>query len=98
MSYKTYLQTVYDCKFIISDSGTAQEEPALFKIPVLVPRDFTERPLSYHTFCSRKLCLDSLSVSNDTIDYLDTAEQKMNPKWLGSGDTSVKILKNIING
>lgn len=97
MSYKTYLQAVYDCKFIISDSGTAQEEPALLKTPVLVPREFTERPLSYHTFCSRKLWLDSLSVPDDTINYLDTAEQKMNPKWLGAGDTSVKILKSIIN-
>lgn len=96
MSYKTYLQTIYDCKFIISDSGTAQEEPALFKTPVLVPRDFTERPLSYYKFCSRKLCLDSLSVSNDTIDYLDTAEQKMNLNWLGDGNTSKKIILTVL--
>ena len=31
------------------------------------------------------------------VDAL-TIISEMNPKWLGSGDTSVKILKNIING
>ena len=41
MPYKKYLTTVYHSKFIISDSGTGQEEPALFGTPVIVPRDFT---------------------------------------------------------
>ena len=62
MSYRQYLDTVYHSKFIISDSGTAQEEPAIFRTPVLVPRDYTERPQSYHTFCSRKLYLETLSI------------------------------------
>ena len=30
MSYKNYLNTIYHCKFIISNSGTSQEEPAIF--------------------------------------------------------------------
>jgi UDP-N-acetylglucosamine 2-epimerase len=40
MPYREYLETVYHSRFIISDSGTAQEEPALLNTPVIVPRDF----------------------------------------------------------
>ncbi len=59
MPYKTYLSTVYNSKFIISDSGTGQEEPALLGTPVIVPRDFTERPQSYSANCSIQLKLDN---------------------------------------
>ena len=37
MSFKKYTKSVYHSKFIISDSGTAQEEPALLGTPVIVP-------------------------------------------------------------
>ena len=92
MSYRQYLDTVYHSKFIISDSGTAQEEPAIFRTPVLVPRDYTERPQSYHTFCSRKLYLETLSISDEIISYIETAESTMNPKWLGEGSASKSIV------
>ena len=46
MGYKNFIKFMQDSLFIISDSGTAQEEPALLNIPVIVPRDFTERPES----------------------------------------------------
>jgi len=46
MSYKNYLKEVYNSRFIISDSGTAQEEPVFLDTPVIVPRDYTERPES----------------------------------------------------
>ena len=52
MPYEEYLTKVYHSKFIISDSGTGQEEPALLKTPVVVPRDFSERPQSYKNDCS----------------------------------------------
>ena len=90
MSYKKYLDAVYHSKFMISDSGTAQEEPALFRTPVLVPRDFTERPQSYNTFCSRKLIVPSLHLK-DAASYVDTASKIMNPNWLGRGIAARKI-------
>ena len=98
MPYKKYLSSVYHAKFLISDSGTAQEEPALFRTPVLVPREFTERPQSYHAFCSRKLHTSSLHVSEDTLRYIDSAGQKMNPRWLGDGRASEKISTAMTRG
>ena len=46
LPFKKYLETIYHAKVLISDSGTAQEEPALLDTPVVVPRDYTERPES----------------------------------------------------
>ena len=57
LPYKEYLEMVYHSRFIISDSGTGQEEPALLETPVIVPRDYTERPQSYSHNCSFKLTL-----------------------------------------
>ena len=96
MPYKKYIQHIYDCQFIISDSGTAQEEPALIHTPVLVPRDFSERPQSYSSLCSKKV-----DVNNDQTDisdvkyFIDTQSKLMNPDWLGDGTASSQILKII---
>ena len=55
MSYKQFLEAQYASLFLISDSGTAQEEPALCGTPVVVPRDFTERPQSIERLLGQKL-------------------------------------------
>src|SRR4029078_8245436 len=52
LSYKRYLNKIYHCRFIISDSGTAQEEACLLGTPDIVPRDYTERPQSMNNNCS----------------------------------------------
>jgi len=106
MSYKNYIEAVYDSLFLISDSGTAQEEPALFNTPVIVPRDFTERPESVEYGCS--FMLDVNSTHNATwgysYNYINEVlgrTKTINPQWLlGDGDTSQLIvdeLKKIFN-
>jgi UDP-N-acetylglucosamine 2-epimerase (non-hydrolysing) len=86
MSYKNYLDTIYHCKFIISDSGTAQEEPALLNVPVVVPREFTERPQSFAAGCSIKL-----DNYDDVFSWLDKPFTP-NVEWLGNGQTSDLII------
>lgn len=100
MSYKSYIQAVYDSVFIISDSGTAQEEPVLFDTPVIVPRDFTERPESVYNNCS--FMLDVNSVHNQTweksyqyINNVLLGNIKMQSEWLGDGNTSQIIVDRI---
>ena len=103
MSYKNYLNTIYHCKFIISDSGTGQEEPALLKTPVIVPRDYTERPQSVDSNCSFMLNVNDLSNQIDSELWIQKYEkQEINPnlKWLGHGETShliIKILNSFLN-
>lgn len=100
MSYKDYIEAVYHSKFIISDSGTAQEEPCLFQTPVIVPRDYTERPESVVHKCSEMI--DVNTVNNETWyrcdEYLnDVISGKVTPRleWLGEGKTSQLIVDKI---
>jgi len=94
MSYMDYLTTVYNSRFIISDSGTGQEEPALLGTPVIVPREYTERPQSYINNCSKKYS----NCNSEVFDWIESIENKtisMNTDWLGDGQTSDLIVKHI---
>ncbi len=95
MSYKQFLQAQYDAAFIISDSGTAQEEPALLNTPVIVPRDFTERPESVENGCSYMLDVNSI---NDTWQESEKflSNFKPNIEWLGEGKTS-ELITNFLS-
>jgi UDP-N-acetylglucosamine 2-epimerase len=100
LAYKEYLDTIYNSKFIISDSGTGQEEPALLGTHVIVPRDFTERPQSYDNNCSIKLKInDSETNFEEVFNWIDksiSGEISMNIEWLGDGNTS-KLIVNKLN-
>ena len=100
-AYQEYLETVYHCRFIISDSGTGQEEPALLGTPVIVPRDFTERPQSYANNCSIPLRAES-DVSNHEeifrwLEFIDNCDIKIDASWLGDGSTSKMIVKQLLD-
>lgn len=98
MSFKNYLKTIYHCKFMISDSGTAQEEPGMVKTPVVVPRDFTERPQSVAADCSYMLNVNTEDTWPQSFEWLDR-EHRFDIDWLGDGKTAdriIDILKNIL--
>jgi UDP-N-acetylglucosamine 2-epimerase len=96
MSYKDYLKFQSNSLFIMSDSGTAQEEPALMHIPVVVPRDFTERPQSMTWGCSYMLDLNIkklMSTTRKVLAWLDGPP--CNTQWLGTGNTSELIIDTL---
>jgi UDP-N-acetylglucosamine 2-epimerase (non-hydrolysing) len=100
MSYNKYIDSVFHSLFLISDSGTAQEEPALFGTPVIVPRDFTERPESVYSNCSFMINVNN--PYNGTwghalsyLHFLKIGELKMDLEWLGDGNTSQLIVDKI---
>lgn len=91
MNYTDYLKFIYNCKFIISDSGTSQEEPAILKTKVIVPRDFTERPESVYNNCSFMLNDKNFDLSFEWLN----SDNKIETEWLGKGKTSKKIISII---
>jgi UDP-N-acetylglucosamine 2-epimerase len=100
MSYKQYLNTVYHSYFLISDSGTGQEEPAFFNTPVIVPRDFTERPQSLIANCSFMLECNHLENIEDTFNWISQIKNNkinMDVSWLGDGTCSDLIIKHLQN-
>ena len=102
MSYKDFVLEQYNSLFIISDSGTAQEEPALLKTPVIVPRDYTERPESVANGCSFMIDVNTkpskFQPNNASWDkslaWVDS-RPSMRKAWLGNGKTSERIVTAI---
>ena len=92
MGYKDFIRAQQDSRFIISDSVTAQEEPALLGVPVIVPRDFTERPESVENNCSFMLSLDDDNTWNHSLEWLSTLAKSSSASWLGDGSTSARIV------
>lgn len=93
MGYKDFVKFMQDSLFIISDSGTAQEEPALLNIPVIVPRDFTERPESVENNNSIMINLFDSDKYKNIIEWSMEKNRISNKSWLGDGTTSLKIMK-----
>jgi UDP-N-acetylglucosamine 2-epimerase len=97
MSYTDFLRFQKNSYFIISDSGTAQEEPSLLHRPVIVPRDFSERPQSYANNCSFKINVNikdfSWLKSIYWINKYKNNKIRKNNRWLGNGKTSSKIIE-----
>ena len=94
MSFPDYIDKAYHSKLVISDSGTAQEELAFLKTPVIVPRDQTERKESMDHHCSKLL-----RNVGDPIDYIELFKSledlTFDVSWLGDGNTSEKIVQII---
>jgi UDP-N-acetylglucosamine 2-epimerase (non-hydrolysing) len=97
LSFTQYLDTIYHCKFIISDSGTAQEEPCLLNTPVIVPRDFTERPESVINNCSFMLNVNNTKDETwqQSYNWLQYKYANKDISWLGTGNTSQLIIDKL---
>ena len=98
LSYKKYLLMLHHCKFLISDSGTGQEEPALMQTPVIVPRDYTERPQSMKANASFMLDVNNLSNEKESILWLEEifcGKREIDASWLGLGTTADKIIDHL---
>lgn len=95
LPFKGYINAVYNSKFIISDSGTAQEEPAILGTSVIVPRDFTERPESVESNCSFMLNVNTPNNStwSSSQTWLSSNAEKRDISWLGDGTTADKIIE-----
>jgi len=92
MGYREFVRAQQNSRFIISDSGTAQEEPALLKIPVIVPRDFTERSESIENNCSFMLPLEDEDYWRCSFEWIPTLAKSSSASWLGDGTTSKRIV------
>ena len=94
-----FLQLQYGAYALISDSGTAQEEGPLLGVPVVVPRNATERPESVKHGNSI-LVGETRPVTDmveDTLAFLTGySRESQSTDWLGDGSTSEKIVNGLI--
>jgi UDP-N-acetylglucosamine 2-epimerase len=101
MPYKGYITSVYHAFCLVSDSGTAQEEPAFLKTPVIVPRDFSERPESEQNDNSFRLNVNDINFSWEySIDMIENERFNFNTSWMTDGNSTsdkiINILKKVL--
>ena len=89
-----YLDFQYNAYGVVSDSGTSQEECPLLKVPVAVPRNFTERPESVQS--GNSILIGETSPIREMIDrtisfFENYSVDEEAVKWLGDGNTSERI-------
>lgn len=91
-----YLKLQYNAYGCISDSGTSQEECPLLGVPVVVPRQNTERPESVEN--GNSLMIGETrpveEMVDDTINFFENYSiSAENVEWLGDGKTSSTIIE-----
>ncbi len=94
MSYCQFLRMQHHALCIISDSGTAQEEPALLGTKVVVPRDATERPQSVVHGCSFMINVQEPGHPSwqRSFDFLE-GPTTIDTTWLGDGKTAERVVR-----
>jgi UDP-N-acetylglucosamine 2-epimerase (non-hydrolysing) len=90
MNYVRFMNLVFHCAFVITDSGGIQEETSYLGIPCLTVRPNTERPITV-THGTNQLCaLDELKRKTGEVLRSRTREPKKIQYW--DGHTAERIV------
>ncbi len=93
LSYKQFMKLIFECKFVLTDSGGIQEETTYLRIPCLTLRENTERPVTVNKGTNTLINLDSMDENIDKI--LNGTYKKGEIPLLWDGKTAVRVHKEI---
>jgi len=96
ISYIRFMNMVFNCRFVITDSGGIQEETTYLGIPCLTVRPNTERPITI-TDGTNQLCqLEELTDKTEVILSGSVPQGKKIEFWDGkTAERIVEFLKSI---
>lgn len=99
LSYVRFMNLVFNCHFVITDSGGIQEETSYLGIPCLTVRRNTERPITI-THGTNQLCeLDDLWQKTTEVLQVPAKKQQAIDLWDGNtAERIVEILRNLNSG
>ncbi len=94
LSYVRFMNLVFNCRFVITDSGGIQEETSYLGIPCLTVRKNTERPITV-TLGTNQLCeLDDLKQKTGSLVVGHGRKRKNIELWDGkTADRIVELLR-----
>jgi len=91
LPYVEFMNLVFHCRFIITDSGGIQEETTYLGIPCLTMRLNTERPVTIHQGTNKLVTPDKLESEAD--DILSGKQAKHVVPELWDGRTAQRIVR-----
>jgi len=89
--YKTFMNLLFGCKFVITDSGGIQEETTYLSIPCLTLRPNTERPVTI-TQGTNKLSTPK-RIESDLEEVLKRNSKE--PLLFWDGNTATRVVETI---
>lgn len=89
LGYKAFMNLIFGCKFVITDSGGIQEETTYLKIPCITLRPNTERPVTITEGTNKLSSPESIEV--DLEEIIKRAPQK--PPLFWDGKTSARVVR-----
>lgn len=95
LGYKAFMNLIFGCKFVITDSGGVQEETTYLKIPCLTLRPNTERPITV-TEGTNKLSTPD-RIETDLEEMITRKSLKTPLFWDGkTASRSVNLIKKLL--
>jgi UDP-N-acetylglucosamine 2-epimerase (non-hydrolysing) len=91
LNYVRFMNLVFNCRFVITDSGGIQEETSYLGIPCLTVRKNTERPVTI-THGTNQLC-DLDQLKQKTTEILDGPAKRRKDIELWDGKTAGRIVE-----
>jgi len=93
MSYISFMNIIFHCKLVITDSGGLQEETTFLNIPCITLRPNTERPITL-THGTNHLCsIHNLETTFKELLGSQSIQQKHIEFW--DGYTSTRVVESI---
>jgi len=90
LGYASFMNLVFNCKFVLTDSGGVQEETTYLNIPCLTLRENTERPITVSNGTNKLIAINSLERCVTAINNGRWKKSKAIKLWDGS--TSKRIV------
>ena len=93
LNYVRFMNLIFNCRLVVTDSGGIQEETTYLGIPCITLRDNTERPITV-TQGTNRLC--RVQQLRQTIDNLLSEKRKNpSPPELWDGRTALRLVDRI---
>ena len=93
LNYIRFMNLVFNCRFVLTDSGGIQEETTYLGIPCLTLRPNTERPVTVDQGTNKLCDLDSLE--ENLLAVLSVGKSVVPKIELWDGQTAARVVKSI---
>ena len=95
LPYVRFMNLLFNCRFVITDSGGIQEETTYLGIPCLTMRPNTERPITIHKGTNQLCTLENLI--NKVENILSGEVRRVSAIEFWDGKTAGRVVKSIKN-
>ncbi len=91
LGYKAFMNLIFGCRFVITDSGGIQEETTYLKIPCLTLRPNTERPVTITQGTNKLSTPESIEADLEEVMKKDSKT----PPLFWEGKTAERVVEGI---